>query len=551
MDTFEKLLLETSKIDASDLFLNEGAKPTIKIGPNYQTITDVALDSSQIESMVRSQLSDAEWETLNTERSLDIGRELPDIGRFRINIYFQKRSLALVARYVKSEIPTLETLGFPDTLKDLALAERGIILIAGGTGVGKSTTLASLIDYRNRKRQGHIITVEDPIEYIHDHQQSLISQREIGIDTLSYSDALKYALREAPDTVVIGEIREAAVAEQALRLAETGHLCVATVHATSANLAVERFINFFPNATHHLLKELASHLCAVIGQRMAVGIEQPRVMVPEILLNTSQISDCIEKGEFSAIKQAMTDNGEGCITFDESLFEKVKMHQISTEEALRLSDSRINLSLKLQTEGLTSKVANQDTKIRSNSSIFGDDTAEASSFKYDSSESEFSWDPLETKDTTPPFLHVEKSWLSPQINLSSLQYWAVKAHPRCGQINRGLESIISQSLGFTLKEKGFTTNTHLCDAVIHFVFTPEQMISDEVPSDRAEYTIATEATKTQLVLQAKQVETGQVFWRTSAYFVADINCVTFQTFQAAFEELLQDWPSSSLSKKAM
>jgi twitching motility protein PilU len=269
-----------------------------------------------------------------------------------VNVFRQRGDIAMVIRYIKSKIPSIESLGLPEILKDLIMEQQGLILVVGSTGSGKSTTLASMINYRNENKTGHILTIEDPIEFIHEHKKSVVDQREVGLDTLSLSEALMNALREAPDVIVVGEIRDRETMRHALHYAETGHLCLSTLHANNANQTMERIINFFPDTAHHgLLLDLGQHLRAIISQRLINGIDGKRAPAVEIMLKTPFIAELIEENRVSEIKDAMEQGTlAGMQTFDQSLYKLYKDGKITMDEALRNADSRNNLRLRLRLE---------------------------------------------------------------------------------------------------------------------------------------------------------------------------------------------------------
>ena len=273
----------------------------------------------------------------------------PGVGRFRVNIFKQRNSLALVIRNIKIEIPNADKLGLPPILKKSIMEKRGLILFIGGTGSGKSTSLAALIDYRNTNASGHIITIEDPIEYLHPHKKSLVNQREVGVDTLTYEDALKNTLRQAADVILIGEIRSRETMEHALAFAETGHLCLSTLHANNSNQALDRIINFFPEERRNqLLLDLSLNLKAFVSQRLVPTIDGKRTAAIEILLGTQLVRDLIQKGDVHAIKEVMEKSENvGMQTFDSHLLRLFKEGTISIEEALQNSDSPNNLKLKI------------------------------------------------------------------------------------------------------------------------------------------------------------------------------------------------------------
>jgi len=274
----------------------------------------------------------------------------PDIGRFRVNIFQQRGELALVARHIKTEIPQADDLGLPPILKKLIMQKRGIVLFIGGTGSGKSTSLAALIDHRNKSSDGHIITIEDPVEFLHPHQKSIVNQREVGVDTMSYEQALQNTLRQAPDVILIGEIRTRETMEHALAFAETGHLCLSTLHANNSNQALDRIINFFPEERHkQLFLDLSLNLQGFVSQRLVPTVDGKRAAAIEILLGTPRICDLIKKGKVEEVKEVMEKSeNQGMKTFDGALFELFKTGIITHEEALRNADSKNNLRLRIQ-----------------------------------------------------------------------------------------------------------------------------------------------------------------------------------------------------------
>ncbi len=280
----------------------------------------------------------------------------PDIGRFRVNIFQQRGELGIVARNIKTEIPDAASLGLPPVLSDLIMSKRGIILFVGGTGSGKSTSLAALIDHRNKNSDGHIITIEDPVEFVHPHQGCIVNQREVGVDTNSYEEALKNTLRQAPDVILIGEIRSQETMEHALAFAETGHLCLSTLHANNANQALDRIINFFPDERHkQLFLDLSLNLVAFVSQRLIPTVDGKRAAAIEILIGTPRVCDLIKQGKVMEIKEVMEKSEQqGMKTFDSALFDLYREGKISYEEALKNADSKNNLRLKIQlAEGKT------------------------------------------------------------------------------------------------------------------------------------------------------------------------------------------------------
>ncbi|MDD2758756.1 MAG: PilT/PilU family type 4a pilus ATPase [Methylomonas sp.] len=346
--------------DGSDLYLTSGAPPAAKFQGQLKPLENVKLDNERIKEIANSIMDEDQRASFEHVPEMNLAISESGIGRFRVNIFKQRNSYALVIRNIKVDIPNADALGLPQILKDKIMEKRGLILFVGGTGSGKSTSLAALIDYRNSNSSGHIITIEDPIEYVHPHKKSLVNQREVGVDTLSYEDALKNTLRQAPDVILIGEIRSQETMEHALAFAETGHLCLSTLHANNANQALDRIINFFPEERRNqLLLDLSLNLQAFVSQRLVPTVEGKRVAAIEILLGTKLVSDLIQKGEVHSIKEAMEKSENiGMQTFDSHLLKLYKSGVISLEEALRNSDSPNNLKLKINlSEGLGSATA--------------------------------------------------------------------------------------------------------------------------------------------------------------------------------------------------
>jgi twitching motility protein PilU len=349
MEVFKFLSLMVEK-GASDLFFSVGAPVNAKIEGITYPLKMPALAAGEVKQLaysVMQQKQIAEFEAC-LEMNLAISAER--IGRFRVNVFMQRGETGMVIRYIKSKIPAIAELGLPPVLERLMMLKRGLVLVVGATGSGKSTTLAAMINFRNEQATGHILTIEDPIEFMHEHKRSIIDQREVGIDTLSYEAALKNALREAPDVIMIGEIRDRATMAQAIAYSETGHLCLSTLHANNANQAMERILNFFPEEAHRqLLVDLSLNLAGVVAQRLIPGLRQKLAPAVEVLVRSPYVSDLIVKGDISAIKEAMSRSAEiGMCTFDQALQSMHADGRISLDEALRNADSRTDLSLRIR-----------------------------------------------------------------------------------------------------------------------------------------------------------------------------------------------------------
>jgi twitching motility protein PilU len=346
----ESFLHAMVKHDASDLFLSAGAVPGIKIEGKTRRLGDRALTAPEVRQLAYAMLSDKQVAEFERDLELNLAIALQSLGRFRINLFRQRGSVAMVVRYIQSEIPSIEALNLPTILHELIMEPRGLILVVGSTGSGKSTTLASMIDYRNQNTTGHILTIEDPIEFLHAHKKSIVDQRELGLDTHSYHNALKNAMREAPDVILIGEIRDAETMKHAISYADTGHLCLSTLHSNNANQTMDRIINFFPDSAHHqLFQDLSEHLKAIISQRLIPTVDGKRVPAVEILIRTPYIADLIAKRDVDSLKDAMKEGAQsGMQTFDQALLKLYEDGRISEEEALEHADSRNDLGLAIR-----------------------------------------------------------------------------------------------------------------------------------------------------------------------------------------------------------
>ncbi|HEY0195487.1 MAG TPA: PilT/PilU family type 4a pilus ATPase [Kofleriaceae bacterium] len=346
------LLDHMLKVEASDLYVTAGSPPVFRIdGVGYPAKNPFTAD--QVAVMAESLLSPAQRDEFRRTLELNLALALASGGRFRANLFRQRGAVGMVIRLVRTVIRPLAELGHPPVLADVMRSKRGLVLVVGGTGSGKSTTLAAMIDHRNRVETGHIITVEDPVEFIHGHQQCVTSQREVGIDTLSYENALRNAMREAPNVIMIGEIRDRETMQQAIAYAETGHLCLSTLHANNANQTLDRILNFFPDtARHQLLIDLSLNLKAVVSQRLLHAVDGTRVPAVELMLVTAYISDLIEKGEIATIREAMKQKSEvGMQTFDQALYTLYAAGTIGYAEALEHADSRTDLALQIRLQG--------------------------------------------------------------------------------------------------------------------------------------------------------------------------------------------------------
>lgn len=361
-------LLAMNEHKASDLYLTVGFPPTLRAEDKMISIGERALDPSDIETIVSSMLTSRQKREFESSMELNTALDMGEQGRFRINVMKQRQFPALVIRRIVTKIPTFADLKLPNILEKLSLEKRGLVLVTGITGSGKSTTLAAMIDHRNSHVPGHIITIEDPIEYYHDHRMSVVTQREIGVDTESYAIAMKNALRQRPDVILVGEIRDREVMDQALTITETGHLCLATIHTTNAYQAIERIVNLFPEEQVGQVRlNLSMNLKAIISQRLIAGIDGQMVPAVEIMLNQGLVRELIVKGEITKIKDVMEQNNSlGMCTFDQSLLRLYEQGLITEDTAISNSDKPSDLKIRLQQLKLGGgKVAGRETSVLS------------------------------------------------------------------------------------------------------------------------------------------------------------------------------------------
>ena len=348
--SIKQLLMVMEKRDASDLYLTAGMPPSYRINGVVYPLKQPPLTALQCERLATSSMSERQRAAFAAEYEMNLALAFPDIGRFRVNIFRQRGHVGMVIRKIKTVVPTIDQLELPEVFKDISMSPRGLVLMVGATGSGKSTSLAAMIDWRNSNQAGHIISIEDPIEFVHEHKKCVITQREVGTDTLEYKKALKNTLRQAPDVILIGEIRDRETMEHALEFSETGHLCMATLHANNANQALERIINFFPEELHpQVCLNLAMNLKSILSQRLVKTPDDKRLPAIEILINTPRISDLIGKWEISEIKESMAaGKNYGMQTFDQHLLQLWMEGYITEDEALRQADSVNNLRLQIK-----------------------------------------------------------------------------------------------------------------------------------------------------------------------------------------------------------
>lgn len=363
--------------DASDLFLTTGAPASAKIQGQLTPLEKTPLAPDRVRDIANQIMNAEQQEDFKQVPECNMAISEPGVGRFRVNIFKQRNQFGIVIRAIKMDIPNWKDLGLPDVLTKLVMQKRGLILFVGGTGSGKSTSLAALIDYRNTNAAGHIITIEDPIEFVHKHKRSIVNQREVGVDTMSFEDALKNTLRQAPDVILIGEIRDRETMEHAIAFAETGHLAISTLHANNANQALDRIINFFPEERRNqLLLDLSLNIRGFVSQRLIPTVDGKRAAAIEVLLGTPMIADLVHKGEIHAIKEVMEKSENiGMRTFDAALYYLYKDGRITLEEALRNADSPNNLRLRIELEEKGGNISEKESGL----SLASDDDEPGSS----------------------------------------------------------------------------------------------------------------------------------------------------------------------------
>ncbi len=348
--SIKQLLSIMVKQDASDVYITSGMPPSYRINAKVVPLKQTPLSAVQTEQLANSVMSEKQRAEFSETMEMNLAIAYEGMGRFRVNIFRQRGDVGMVIRKITTDVPTIEQLGLPDTFKDIVMSKRGLVLMVGATSSGKSTSLAAMIDHRNRNAAGHIITIEDPIEFVHQHRKSVVTQREVGTDTLDFKDALKNTLRQAPDLILVGEIRDRDTMEHALTFAETGHVCVATLHANNSNQALERIRNFFPEEMHTQVQlNLAMNMKAILSQRLVRTVDGGRTVAIETLINTARVADQIGKWDIIGIKDTMEAGANyGMNTFDQALLKLWKDGRISEDEALRNADAANDLRLKMK-----------------------------------------------------------------------------------------------------------------------------------------------------------------------------------------------------------
>jgi twitching motility protein PilU len=342
------------EMEASDLYLTVARPVMFRVEGKIRPGGDHVFSPAELETLAQSVMNEKQRREFAETLEMNLATSLPGVSRFRVNIFQQRGSVGMVVRRIKADVMSVAELGLPSILNDIVMTKRGLVLVVGATGSGKSTSLAAMIDHRNANEAGHIITIEDPIEFVHRHKQSIVTQREVGFDTHSFQMALKNTLRQAPDVILIGEIRDTETMEAAITFAETGHLCLGTLHSNNANQAIERIMNFFPMERHaQIYLQLSFNLRAIVSQRLIPSLGGKRTAALEILMDTPRIRDLIKKGDVDVLKEAMEQGvQEGCQTFDQALFNLYRDGQIILEQALINADSTNNLRLKIKLAGL-------------------------------------------------------------------------------------------------------------------------------------------------------------------------------------------------------
>lgn len=350
LDPYLKLMAEK---EASDLYFTTGAPPSIKIQGVIKPVSKTRLEPGVVKKLAFGLIDERKQEEFEDNFELNLGMSRKGLGRFRVNLYMQRGEVSMVIRYIKSRVPKIEELGLPQVLKSIVMEKNGLVLMVGSTGSGKSTTLAAMINHRNTSGPGHILTIEDPIEYVFEHRECIVGQREIGLDTHSYENALREAMREAPDVIMIGEVRDLETMEAAITYADTGHLCLTTLHAVNANQALDRVINLFPpEQKNQVLMDLSLNLKAIISQRLLPAKGGGRIAAVEVMIVTPYISELIRKGEMGDIKETMEKGGKaGMQTFDQSLYSLYKSGMVEKQDALINADSRTNLEWRINFGG--------------------------------------------------------------------------------------------------------------------------------------------------------------------------------------------------------
>ena len=357
--------------DGSDIYFSTGAVPKAKYAGRFKSLGKETFPPGYVNQLANELMTDEQRDEFSKRPEMNLALSLPNIGRFRVNIFKQRGETAMVIRYINSDIPSFEQLGLPEVLKKVSMVKRGLVLFIGGTGMGKSTSLACMINYRNENAEGHIITIEDPIEFIHRHKKCIVNQREIGMDTISWDDAMENAMRQSPDAILIGEIRNRETMEHALAFAESGHLTLATIHANNASQALDRIINFFPSDKRNsLLQDLSLNMRAFVSQRLISTVDKKRCAAFEVMLSSPRMAELIRENDIPGIKELMTKSAHvGMQTFDMDLYRLYKDGVISKDAALSNADSENDLSLKM---GLTDGGDGSSQSSSDSSGDFGD-----------------------------------------------------------------------------------------------------------------------------------------------------------------------------------